>query len=78
MGVGQLKFGFVGQRREKSNRFFLESLFGVGLAFGIDAAVCCLAVALGLMRGGKLPSSTDGADEKHLERDCGRAEISVG
>ncbi len=68
MGVGQL-VGFVGPVAAGILiGSFSESLFGVGLAFGIDAATFAVsAVALGLMRsGGKLPSSTDGADEESI------------
>lgn len=61
MGVGQL-VGFVGPvvAGILIGRFS-ESFFGVGLAYGIDAATFAVSAAgLGLMRsGGKLPSSTD-------------------
>lgn len=68
MGVGQL-VGFVGPVVAGILiGQFSQSFFGVGLAFGIDAVTFAVSsLALGLMRsGGKLPSSTDGADDESI------------
>jgi MFS family permease len=68
MGVGQL-VGFVGPVVAGILiGSFSESLFGIGLAFGIDAITFAIsAVMLWLMRGGgKLPDATDAPDKESV------------
>jgi MFS family permease len=68
MGVGQL-VGFVGPVVAGILiGKFSESLFGIGLAFGIDSVTFAIsAVTLWLMRsGGKLPSSTDASNKESI------------
>jgi len=68
MGAGQL-VGFVGPVMAGILiGSFSESLFGVGLAFGIDSITFAIsAVMLWLMRrGGKLPSSAESSDKESV------------
>jgi len=68
MGVGQL-VGFVGPVVAGILiGSFSKSLFGIGLAFGIDAITFAIsAVMLWLMRGGgKLPDATDAPDKESV------------
>jgi MFS family permease len=68
MGVGQL-VGFVGPVAAGILiGKFSESFFGIGLAFGIDAATFAVsALTLGLMHGGgKLPSSADASSKESI------------
>jgi MFS family permease len=71
MGVGQL-VGFAGPILAGILiGKFSESLFGIGLAFGLDAVTFAVsAVTLWLMHsGGKLPSSTGAADKESIWAD---------
>jgi len=71
MGVGQL-VGFAGPVLAGILiGKFSESLFGIGLAFGLDAVTFAVsAVTLWLMRvGGQLPSSTDAVSRESIWAD---------